>query len=88
MAEMQRGRGAYDDIAEELVRRLQARGIVLLVLEGNRGAEGDGLSLIGSSELMERLPEILHGIANDLSEAQAGEPPAGSDQIILPPGHG
>lgn len=84
---METGQGVYHDIADDVARRTGARAVVLLVLEGHGG---DGLSVLASPEIVKALPELLHGIANDLSEAQADAEEKGHEpsRLILPPGVG
>jgi hypothetical protein len=48
--------GKYDDYAEHIAQEQDAAGVVLLVIEGNRG---NGLSLRLTQELAAHLPEIM-----------------------------
>ena len=68
------GKGKYGDACEDLVKKLEAKGIVLIVLDGQRG---NGMSVSapywefgGMMELMQQLPELLHGIANSIAAQQ------------------
>lgn len=60
------GPGTYGDVVEELSKRLEARGIVLLVRSGNRG-EGFEVVFEDPAELL-AVPRVLREIA-DLVEA-------------------
>jgi hypothetical protein len=61
------GKGKYGDICEKIILELQAKGVVLIVIDGQKGS---GMSLSapywefgGMLELQEKLPELLEGIA-------------------------
>lgn len=63
------GEGKYDAEAQELIERLKAKGLVLMVFEGNRGF---GMSVKAQPHLMTLLPNILRrtadGIEREISE--------------------
>lgn len=58
-----RGPGKYDDETLELLTRLQAKGVFLLVHDGEHG---NGVSAKGSMEFMALLPNLLDTLAAQL----------------------
>ena len=59
------GPGKYDDLASDVRAKAQARGVLLLVVEGTRGS---GFSAQLSLPLTLRLPQILRDIADQIEE--------------------
>lgn len=57
------GPGKYDAETQELLERLEAKGIMLLVFDAERGS---GVSAKGSMEFMARLPKVLENLAAEL----------------------
>lgn len=75
------GGGKYDDEAEELLKRIGAKALVLLVHEGKHG---DGFEVQGFDPVLIRmLPNVLRGAAaaieHEIVRLQDG-PPAGRPQ--------
>jgi hypothetical protein len=69
-----RGPGKYDDEATSVMQRHNAAGVILVVVNGDRG---DGCSVQSTSlELMERLPELLDVLAAELRKDREAAPPA------------
>ncbi len=60
--------GAYDELAEELVKRLKAEGVFVLV---RRGVDGSGVSASGSYEFQATLPWALRDLALRMCEQAA-----------------
>lgn len=56
-----KGPGKYDKEAQELLERLKAKGLVLLVFDGDRGY---GMAVKAQPHIMAVLPEILRKIAD------------------------
>jgi hypothetical protein len=74
--DMRRGGGIYDPEVGELVARLKARGVMLIVMDGERGS---GASMAIDSGAMAEEPatvrvvaRLLHAIADDM-DAHASE---------------
>lgn len=65
--------GRYNAEAEYVFKRTKARGVLLIVIEGNRGA---GFSAVGEPEVMVGLSTLLRHLADDLD---AGTAPKGRD---------
>lgn len=63
------GAGKYDPEAQDLLERLHAKGIVLIVFEGDRGY---GMSVKSDKQLLKQLPEILRRTAEGM-EAEIRE---------------
>lgn len=68
--EAELGKGKYGDICEEIVQRLNAKGVVLIIVDGPKGS---GMSLsapvwevAGYSELIQKLPDLLRSIAESI----------------------
>jgi hypothetical protein len=67
--------GKYDDLAEELLKRTNARGVLVLVIGGSKG---DGMSLgqrihfdvAAELNLAVQLPEILRVMASKIEAEQ------------------
>jgi hypothetical protein len=59
------GPGKYDDLASDVRTKAQARGVLLLVVDGTRGS---GFSAQLSLPLTLRLPQILRDIADQIEE--------------------
>jgi hypothetical protein len=60
------GPGKYDELVTEIRRKAQAAGVLLLVVDGNRGS---GFSAQLSLELTLSLPEILRDIAKQIEDS-------------------
>lgn len=54
------GPGKYDPEALELLERLQAKGIAVMVYDGDRG---HGVAVKGTPEFLHTLPVILESLA-------------------------
>lgn len=70
---MAQGPGKYDAIATVARETANARGIVLIVLQGDRGS---GFSVQASEEMTRQLPKMLRVIADQI-EADLTAPPEG-----------
>lgn len=57
------GPGKYDAETLELLERLQAKGVALLVYDGDRG---HGVSAKGDMAFMATLPTLLESLANQI----------------------
>lgn len=57
------GRGKYGGIAEELLVRFRARGIILAILDGEHG---NGIEVDGPATLHRGVPDFLEAIAKDI----------------------
>ena len=63
---MAMGPGKYDDEVTELMERLKAHGIILLVFGGPKGA---GFSMQATLEVTLALPKILRSMADQIEES-------------------
>jgi len=59
------GPGRYDNLAQEALETTQAKGVILVVLEGNLGS-GCSCKLTLMDQL--KIPKILRCLANDIEE--------------------
>jgi len=57
------GAGKYGDIATELQQRFHAKGIILVVLDGD---QGNGIELCGPAILHAGVPGFLEAVAKDI----------------------
>lgn len=63
------GRGKYGGFAEELAERLKAKGIIIAIIDGEKG---NGIELAGPAVIHESVPGFLEAIAKDIrKQAQA-----------------
>ena len=59
------GRGKYGGIAEELAERFKAHGIIIAIIDGEKGT---GIELCGPAFLHAGVPDFLEAIAKDLRQ--------------------
>jgi hypothetical protein len=57
------GPGKYDDLATLVRANTSARGVILLVIEGDQGG---GFSVQATADIIVRLPTLLRRIADDI----------------------
>jgi hypothetical protein len=57
------GPGRYDDIATAVQAQTQARGVILIVVSGNRG---EGFECHATMEVTQALPKMLRHIADQI----------------------
>jgi hypothetical protein len=57
------GPGKYDDLVTPIIASTQARGVVLIVVSGNRG---EGFSCQATLEVTLALPAMLRNIADQM----------------------
>lgn len=62
---MTAGPGKYDDLATYVREQAQARGVVVIVIEGDKGS---GFSVQTTGTFVIRLPTLLRSIADTLDE--------------------
>lgn len=78
------GRGKYGGIAEELAQRFKARGIIIAIIEGDKGT---GIELVGPSAVHAMVPGFLEAMAKDLQAmADKARSNAQSDAVSLSAG--
>jgi hypothetical protein len=58
---MARGPGKYDEIGMEVLKQTGAKGIIVMVMDGNKGS---GFSVIGEPGAIEIFPQVLREMAN------------------------
>lgn len=70
------GPGKYGHICEEILERLKAKGVVLIVLDGEKGS-GMNLSapawewdMAGYMEMIRNLPNLLRAVAQSIDAAR------------------
>ena len=61
---MTHGPGKYDDLATHVRQEAGARGVVVIVIDGNKGA---GFSVQGEADVIVRLPSLLRRLADDIA---------------------
>ena len=62
---MAHGPGKYDDMATYVREQTNARGVIVIVVGGNKGS---GFSVQGTSdELLLQLPAVLHEVAETIA---------------------
>jgi hypothetical protein len=61
------GPGKYDDVCTEIRERLNAVGIILIVIEGDQGT---GFSCQGNAQTITRLPGTLEQVAMQMRQDQ------------------
>lgn len=64
---MELGPGKYDEVCTEIRERLNANGIILIVIEGDKG---NGFSCQGNAQTILRLPGTLEQVAKQMREDQ------------------
>jgi hypothetical protein len=57
------GPGKYDDIATMVQAKTQARGVILIVIGGNRG---EGFECHATLEVTAKLPDLLRTLADQI----------------------
>ena len=57
------GPGKYDDVCTEIREKTEAVGVVMIVVEGNKGS---GFSCQAPLEVTIKLPQILRQMADDI----------------------
>lgn len=62
---MSQGPGKYDDIAQKLQEEHDADGVIVIILNGDRGSGG---SFKIDKTLASGLPKLLRDIANEMEE--------------------
>jgi len=62
---MSYGPGKYDDLCTFCREHAQARGAILLIIDGNKG---EGFSAQTTPDILVRLPQILRVVADQLSQ--------------------
>ena len=65
-----KGTGKYDDLCEAMVRATEADGVILIVLNGNRGS-GFSASLTidpATSGAPEKIPTVLREVATQIEQ--------------------
>lgn len=57
------GPGKYDDLATYVREQAKAEGVIVIVFDGDKG---NGFSAQGSIEVMQAVPRVLRGVADDM----------------------
>jgi hypothetical protein len=60
------GRGKYEGIAMEIAERFGAHGVIIAIINGNKGT---GIELYGPAIVHEGVPDFLEALAKDIREA-------------------
>lgn len=61
------GPGKYDDLATLVRERAQARGVIVIVIDGTKGS---GFEVHGDAELQASLPSVLRRVADEIERSQ------------------
>lgn len=65
------GPGKYDELATQAREAAKARGVILILIEGDKGA---GFAVQGDFELTLAIPSILRSIADQIEQDAGGTP--------------
>lgn len=67
---MPKGGGKYGDLAGAVHGATGADAVMLIVL---KGVDGSGFSVVGNEDVLERLPELLRTMANEIENDTRGD---------------
>lgn len=71
MTEVKPGGGKYDDLCTLVRERADAAGVVLIVIDGNKGC---GFSAAATLEVLSGLPDHLRSLANGIEQTYKEHP--------------
>lgn len=59
------GAGKYDDLCTEAAKKTDAKGVIMIVLDGEKGS---GFSIHATFEILIKLPELLENVAKQIRD--------------------